>query len=66
MIRKIVLLLSTILISSCASSGDILWPKPASFTFTPDGETVTVNPCSINFVVESPSKYFVQQIIMHY
>lgn len=54
------MLLAIVLLGGCASSGDILWPKPVSFTFTSDGETVTVDPCTIKLVVESPNRLVVQ------
>ena len=45
--------------NSTSNSSNKLWPKPANFTFTPEGPNITVSPCEIKYSVSSPGQIYV-------
>lgn len=45
---------------------NLLWPKPAYFTSDNEGLSITISPCDINYIVESPGKAYVDDIINLY
>lgn len=67
---KVLLLFMAVLLvlSSTATvhTSNRLWPKPANLTYDPQGENVTVSPCNIKYVVESPGQPYVEEIISLY
>jgi hypothetical protein len=50
---KLFILLLTFLALSTATSNSTnkIWPKPANFTYTPEGDNYTVSPCDLKYVV---------------
>ena len=66
-----ILLISLLLVLSCHTLAvshvtTKIWPKPANFTFTPEGTNLTVSPCDIKYIVEAPSAILVSEIISLY
>jgi hypothetical protein len=55
-----------VLASTANNSTNLLWPRPVNFTYTPDGDNVTVSPCDIKYIVESPGQSIVEEVINLY
>lgn len=45
---------------------DKLWPLPTSYSYSRDGTNVTADPCNLRYVVESPGRTYVEDIIKLY
>lgn len=55
-----------VLVSTANNSTHLLWPRPVNFTSTPEGDNVTVSPCDIKYIVESPGQSIVEEVINLY
>jgi len=66
---KVLLFMTILLVLASAATehtSNRLWPKPANLTYDPEGENVTVSPCNIKYVVESPGQPYIEDIISLY
>lgn len=52
--------------ASATGSTDKIWPKPVSFSSNPHGETVTVSPCDVQYVIEASQQAEINTIIEWY
>lgn len=61
MMKILLVALALVLLSTAANitTNTILWPKPANYSSDSAGLNVTVSPCDIKYVVESPGKIYV-------
>ena len=65
---RIVLLLLAIVALTLAttSTTNKIWPKPASFSSNPQGETLTVSPCDVQYVISGSQQNEINTIIEWY
>ena len=65
---KIVLLLLLLLASATAGNSLLnnLWPLPNSYSFNPDGDSISISPCNIKYVISSPGPTYVQDMLTLY
>ena len=64
--KQLLLLLAVLTLIAAANPADVLWPKPRHFSSSPQGETVPVSPCDIEYIIDAPSNAEIQQIIDWY
>lgn len=65
----VVAIVATLLAQSLAvksNKTDVLWPLPASYSFETEGENIVMDPCEINYVIESPIAQQVKDIVNYY
>lgn len=60
------LFLFTVLTSHTAVAAPLLWPKPQHMTFNASAPPVTVSPCEVRYLVQSPLQPYIQNTIDFY
>jgi hexosaminidase len=53
-------------LSAPLKNTDTLWPLPHTYTYDSEGENMTVSPCQIKYIISSPDKIYIQEIISLY